>query len=164
MPPKLSRKIKTAVSVPIKKITPALKSEVKQDLTKIEVDRGDDIEAEDDDDDVPELSSVNYMQILKDRYEYIPIVNKTVIFLTPENRTTSEIMTKFEDCEVTGIRAKQIENDGICYTDVGDLDCPIAMAKKEILDKKCPLDIIRGITDTVFERWHVNEMIPYDSR
>jgi len=41
------------------------------------------------------------------------------------------------------------------------------MAKKELIDKKCPLSIIRVRTTngqtTIAEKWHVNEMaIPYD--
>ena len=107
------------------------------------------------DEKVPELTSI---QPLKERYEYHPVLRTEIVFVAPENRITSEILTKFEFTEIISHRAKQMENGGVCYTDVGELTDPLEMAKKELMDKKCPLDLIRGITDKIFERWHVNEM------
>ena len=108
---------------------------------------------------VPDLAAVDPMQILKERYEYKPVIRMQITFVTPENRITSEIMTKFECAQVISVRAKQIENGGTCFTDTQELSDPIEMARKELFDKKCPLDVVRGITDKVFERWHVNEMV-----
>lgn len=110
---------------------------------------------------IPELEVVS--NAIKERYEYKPLLRTEIVYVLPEDRITSEVMTKFEYCEVISIRAKQIENGASSFTDIGDLTDPIEIAKKEIADKKCPLDIIRMKTDKIAERWHVNEMaIPYD--
>ncbi len=94
----------------------------------------------------------------KEKYEYTPAVHKVIVWINANDRRTSEIMSKFEYTEVISIRAKQIENGGQCFTTVENISDPLDKAKKEIRDKKCPLDIIRAITDTIYERWHVNEM------
>ena len=118
-------------------------------------------ETEEQEEQTPELEVVS--DALKERFEYRPVLEKTITYVLPEDRITSEVMTKFEYCEVISIRAKQIENGGQPFTSIGELTDPIDIAKKEIADKKCPLDIVRGITDNLFERWHVNELaIPYD--
>jgi len=110
---------------------------------------------------IPELEVVS--NAIKERYEYKPLLRTEIVYVLPEDRITSEVMTKFEYCEVISIRAKQIENGASSFTNIGDLTDPIEIAKKEIADKKCPLDIIRMKTDKIAERWHVNEMaIPYD--
>jgi len=93
-------------------------------------------------------------------YEHQPFNNKLIIYYNPEDRQTSEIMTKYEYTEAVSIRAKQIENGGVCFTNCDDLTDPIKMAEREIEYKKCPLDLIRMITDNHAERWHVNEMTP----
>ena len=102
---------------------------------------------------IPEVTNT-----LKERYEYKPIITSEIVFVTPENRITSEIMTKFEMCAIISERAKQIENGGSVYTDVTGLSDPLEMATKELKDKKCPLDIIRPITEIIHERWHANEL------
>jgi DNA-directed RNA polymerase I, II, and III subunit RPABC2 len=104
---------------------------------------------------------------INDKYKYKPLTEIKTIYVNPENRITSEVMTKFEYCQVIGIRAKQLEDYDNPFTDVGDISDPIEMAKKEIMDKKCPLSIIRvrttNGTTTIAEKWQVNEMaIPYD--
>lgn len=118
-------------------------------------------ENEEETEQIPELEVVS--DALKERFKYRPDLEKTITYVLPEDRKTSEVMTKFEYCEVTSIRAAQIENGGQPFTSIGELTDPIDIAKKEIADKKCPLDIVRGLTDVIFERWHVNELaIPYD--
>lgn len=106
-----------------------------------------------------EFSDPVYIEQIKARYEYKPKLVKEIVYIHPENRLTSERMTIFEYAEVISIRAKQIQHGAPCYTDVEKLTDPIRMAKKEIEDRRCPLDIVRMITDKIAERWHVNEMI-----
>jgi DNA-directed RNA polymerase subunit K/omega len=104
------------------------------------------------------------MQEIRDSLEYKPLTESTIIYLAPENRRSSELMTKFEYAKVVCDRAEQIKNGGVCFTDVDGLNDPIDMAKKEVKDKKCPLCIQRMITDKIAELWYVNEMvIPMDS-
>lgn len=137
--------------------------ELVEDKEEVADDAADDAENEDDADaeQMPELAVVS--EALKERFKYRPELEKTVTYVLPEDRITSEVMTKFEYCEIVSIRAKQIENGGKPFTSIGELTDPIDIAKKEIADKKCSLDIVRGITDVLFERWHANELaIPYD--
>lgn len=113
---------------------------------------------------IPELESVSDVNNLKEKYEYKPVIRSEIVYKLPEDRITSEVMTKFELTEVISIRAKQIENDiSVIFVDVENLTDPIEIAKKEIIEKKCPLSIVRMITDKIAEKWHVNEMaIPYE--
>jgi DNA-directed RNA polymerase subunit K/omega len=121
----------------------------------------DEQELDGDNTNIPELEMVS--NALKERYEYKPMIRSEIIYLHPSNYITSEVMTKFEYCEIISIRSKQIENGSMPFTDVGNITNPIEIAKKEIEDKKCPLDIIRMLTDKVAEKWSVNDMaIPYD--
>jgi DNA-directed RNA polymerase I, II, and III subunit RPABC2 len=93
------------------------------------------------------------------KHEFNPILQKELFFLRPEQRITSEIITKFELCRVISIRAKQIEKDNIVFTDVSGLSDPIKMAEKEVYDRKCPLSIIRKLNENIAEKWDINEMI-----
>ena len=94
-----------------------------------------------------------------DKYEFNPVLQKEIFFLRPEQRLTSEIITKYELCRIISIRAKQIEKDNIIFTDVTGITDPIKMAEKEIYDRKCPLSIIRKLNNNTAEKWDVNEMI-----
>lgn len=166
MPPK---KNKNLTKVPIKPKAVGKKT-AKQPAKSNEVDEVEEEEPLDEsvlddnlqsDEEAPGLEYVS--DATKERYEYKPLIRTEIVDRLPEDRITSEVMTKFEYAEIVSIRAKQIENGGDSYTDIGDLTDPIAIAKKEILDKRCPLDIRRMITDKIAERWHVNEMtIPFD--
>ena len=93
------------------------------------------------------------------KHEFKPNLQKEIFFLRPDQRVTSEIITKFELCRVISIRAKQIEKDNLVFTDVTGLTDPIKMAEKEINDRKCPLSIVRKLNDNLAEKWDVNEMI-----
>lgn len=117
-----------------------------------------DVDVDAEQEDVPDLAVIDPTQLMEEKYKYTPEVRTNIIFVHPMNRITSEIMNKFEYTEVTSLRAKQIEDGGMVFTDVGELTDPLDQARKEILDKKCPLDITRMLTDKIAEKWHVNEM------
>lgn len=95
-------------------------------------------------------------------YEYQPRMVVEEVIVRPEDRKTDSRMTIYEYAEVVGIRAQQLENGGVCYTDTGTESDLIKQAKKEISDKKCPLSIKRERSEGIVEIWHVNEMtMPY---
>jgi DNA-directed RNA polymerase subunit K/omega len=86
-----------------------------------------------------------------------------VTYIVPDDqRITSEIMMLEEYTEAVGIRATQIENGTPVFTDVTGYTDPIKMAKKEILDGKSPLKLVREMKQKENERWvevwKVNEM------
>ena len=94
-------------------------------------------------------------QTIPNKYE----VDRELFFVLPENRMTSEFITKYEFARVVAIRAKQIERDNIVFTNIAqNITDPIAMAVQEIRDKKCPLSIVRKIGLNLAEKWEVNEM------
>lgn len=111
--------------------------------------------------DLPELEHVS--DALKERYEFTPQLFDEIVYRRPEDRVTSEVMSKFEYTEAISIRAQQLQKGGKPFTDVGELTDPLEIAEKEIKDKRCPLDVVRMITDKIGEKWHINELaIPPD--
>ena len=97
-------------------------------------------------------------EIPKETYEYKPILEKKMIIVNDDNRVTSEVMSMFELAEIIGQRAKQIESGAVCYADTGDISDPISKAKIELKAKRCPLSILRQISEGIYEKWHCNEM------
>ena len=88
--------------------------------------------------------------------------HKDIIITPADDRKTSEKLTEYEYTEVVSHRAKQIENGGPIYVDIGDETDPIKMAELEINLKKCPLSIRRLHNNSIAEIWEVNEMtLPY---
>jgi DNA-directed RNA polymerase subunit K/omega len=89
------------------------------------------------------------------------ITNKQIkheIVVPKDERITIDFLTKYEFTEIISIRAKDIENDSIIFTNVDEEVDPIKMAKKEFWDKKCPLSIKRYLNKNVVEIWDVNEL------
>jgi DNA-directed RNA polymerase subunit K/omega len=98
-----------------------------------------------------------------DQENFIEETHKEIVIADASTRRTSEVMTYFEYTEVVSNRAKQIENGGKIYTDIGNLANPIEMAELEISMKKCPLSVMRMISSNIAEVWEVNEMVvPYN--
>lgn len=127
-----------------------------EDDKNIKKDKLDDDEDEDndeieDDDDVNDaLTEIEMNNIVEE------------IFVEPNDRITSNIITEFEFSKIIGIRATQIQDGSKIYVDIGNLTNPIEIARKEIFNNKCPLSIKRfiGIYDNkkLFEVWNVNEL------
>lgn len=93
-----------------------------------------------------------------DYYRKIKIVD-------PGERITSDIMSLYEYSEVIGIRTLQIEKGSFIFTDVSFLNDARDMAIKELFDRKCPLIVIRQISEFEQEHWKCNEMgFPADIR
>lgn len=94
------------------------------------------------------------------------ITNDNIIYIVPPNeRITSEKMSEYEIAEIINYRAVIISKGGVVYTDVQGFTDPIEMAKKEMIDRKCPLYLKRMIGHDEHkiycEKWSINEMI-YD--
>ena len=114
--------------------------------------------------DMPGLESIpeepGHMRINK--YLYTPLIETKTIYVHPDARITSEVMTDFEYNHIVGIRAQQLANDLKSFTEIGDLSDPIEIAKLEIANKRCPLSIKRVRTMLngceIAELWEVNEM------
>ena len=114
----------------------------------------------------PKIAKKKKVQIVENIPEDRPIipnkyeVSKELFFIRPENRMTSEFITKYEFARVVAIRAKQIEKDNLVFTQIApSITDPMAMAVQEIRDKKCPLSVVRRIGLNLAEKWDVNEMV-----
>jgi DNA-directed RNA polymerase subunit K/omega len=83
-----------------------------------------------------------------------------ITYVDPSDRKTSHILTKYERAMVIATRASQIQKTGVYYIDntILRLDDPVAIATRELIDRKCPINIVRKITETTAELWDVNHM------
>lgn len=75
------------------------------------------------------------------------------------DRKTVPYLTKFEKTSVLGIRAQQISAGAPLMIQVGKLKEPIEMAKKELIEGKCPLIIRRYLPNKTYEDWRVDELL-----
>ena len=75
-----------------------------------------------------------------------------------DDKITSNILTIYELIELISIRASQISNGSYVFTDITGISDPMEMAKKEIMDNKCPLYIKRYIGLDRYELWSPNLM------
>jgi DNA-directed RNA polymerase I, II, and III subunit RPABC2 len=162
--PKSTKKISPKITKSKPKAAAEVKEESSEYVPEDTPDAEANADADADVDSSDELPSLDYVtKVAKERYEYRPVIRTQIVYKLPADRVTSEVMSKFELCEVISIRARQLEICDKVFTDIADLTNPLDIARKEIRDRKCPLDIIRMITETIAERWHVNEMaIPPD--
>lgn len=91
---------------------------------------------------------------------------KEIIIVKPENRITSNVMSKFEMTEYVSIRTAQIAEYNNCMVDITGLDDPVNMAKRELMQRKCPLMLRRSIGRRLikgeyvqhYEDWNPAEM------
>ena len=75
-----------------------------------------------------------------------------------DDKITSNILTIYEMVELISIRGSQIANGSYVFTDITGITEPTEMAKKEIMDNKCPLYIKRHIGLDRYELWSPNLM------
>lgn len=85
--------------------------------------------------------------------------SKIQFILKNNQKITSNILTIYELTELIGIRATQISNGSPVFVDITNINDPLEMAKKEIINNKCPLYIKRYIGLDKYELWDPNEMI-----
>ena len=90
-----------------------------------------------------------------------------IVIVKPENRLTSNVMSKFEMTDYVSIRTAQIADYNNCMVDISGLDNPVDMAKRELMKRKCPLMLrryvgrrqsSRGEWVSYYEDWNPAEM------
>lgn len=91
-----------------------------------------------------------------------------IVIVKPENRQTSNVMSKFEMTNCISIRTMQIAQFNNCMVDITGLDRPDLMAKRELMMRKCPLTLRRrvgklrnkktGEWEQYYEYWDPNLM------
>jgi len=121
-------------------------------------DNYDDYDQNDEDDEI--LDDSNYHE---DNIHYtdndLDNDSKIQYIVNSEERITSNIITIYEITELIGVRSTQISQGSPIFTEVKNITNPIEMAKKEILDNKCPLYIKRNIGLDKYELWDPNTMV-----
>lgn len=152
------------------KNTKSKKSSKKNDDLKQTIVYDDDIDDDDDIDFNVEEETFFDSQNFKDFNEKIKFhvfdpeqyeneIRKEIIIVPNQYRKTSEVISKCEFTDVVSNRAKQIEDGSPIFVDIGDEDDPIVMAEMETRMKKCPLSVLRMISNNIAEIWAVNDMI-----
>ncbi len=88
-------------------------------------------------------------------------IHKQDIVVPKECRMTSEIMSQAEYTRILSERAQQIQNGAMIFIHLAGETTAQEIAISEIRQKKCPMSIVRHITNNklIKEIWDVNEMI-----
>lgn len=130
-----------------------------------ETDEEEEAESSDLDDDLDiEAKKIRFKNPILDKISRGPKnAGRILIKVIPvDQRTTSHRLSITECTEAIGLRATQIETNPIVFTDVEGYTDPIAMAEKELYDRKSPLILQREVCrhDNLrwVERWDLNEM------
>jgi len=76
-----------------------------------------------------------------------------------EERKTTPYMTKYERARVLGTRALQISMNAPVLVDIEGETDPLAIALKELREKKIPLVIRRYLPDGWYEDWTCEELL-----
>ena len=76
-----------------------------------------------------------------------------------DERTLDGYMTKYERASLLGSRASQIEEGSPLLVDRGDLTDALEIARKEMRERRIPINIFRYLTPTLAEEWTVNELL-----
>lgn len=85
--------------------------------------------------------------------------SKIQFIIKSDDKITSNILTIYEITELIGIRATQISQGAPVFVDIEYISDPLEMAKKEIINNRCPLYIKRYIGLDKYELWDPNIMI-----
>ena len=75
-----------------------------------------------------------------------------------KKRATIPFLTKYEKARIIGLRATQIAKGSPALVDVGDLEDPIDIALKELMERKIPYIIRRPLPNGTYEDWRVDEL------
>ncbi|OZJ06944.1 hypothetical protein BZG36_00119 [Bifiguratus adelaidae] len=76
-----------------------------------------------------------------------------------EEKITTPYMTKYEKARILGTRALQISMNAPILVDLGGETDPLAIAMKELREKKIPLMVRRHLPDGTYEDWNVKDLI-----
>lgn len=89
--------------------------------------------------------------------------NKEVHIIPADERMTRNVLSVAEMTAITSIRAAQIQSNNNCLVDTTGLTDPRTMARRELMEGKCPLYVRRRVdtgdgTEQYFEVWDPNTM------
>ena len=109
--------------------------------------------------------------VIDENGEYIPPFdiksvsdfNKEIYIIPKEERMTRNVLSVAEMTAITSIRAAQIQKNNNCLVDTTGLTDPRLMARRELMEGKCPLYVRRRVdsgdgTHQYYEIWDPNTM------
>lgn len=77
----------------------------------------------------------------------------------PQERITTQYLTKYERARVLGTRALQISMNAPVMVDLDGETDPLKIAQKELRERKIPIVIRRYLPDGSYEDWAIDELI-----
>jgi DNA-directed RNA polymerase subunit K/omega len=88
---------------------------------------------------------------------------RVVVVVHPDERVTDNRLHKSEAAYIIAMRAQQIARYATTFTDPSGLHDPVAIAFKELLERRCPFTLRRSIGigpagELVVEEWNPREM------
>lgn len=88
---------------------------------------------------------------------------RVVRVIPPDERVTDNRLQKSEAAYVIAMRAEQIAKFAKSFTETGGLHDPVAIAFKELLERRCPFTLRRAVGtgpagEALVEEWNVREM------
>jgi DNA-directed RNA polymerase subunit K/omega len=89
--------------------------------------------------------------------------NKEVHIIPADERMTRNVLSVAEMTAITSIRAAQIQSNNNCLVDITGLNDPRLMARRELMEGKCPLYVRRRVDtgdgiEQYYEIWDPNTM------
>jgi len=80
----------------------------------------------------------------------------------PRNNTTRNFMTLFEKTKIIGLRAEQLQRGAQAYVEFDQHNFnPIAIATKELEERKIPFMICRTLPNGEKEYWRIDDMLVF---
>ena len=88
---------------------------------------------------------------------------RVVRIVPPDERITDNRLQKSEAAYIIAMRSEQIAKFAKSFTATSGLHDPVAIAFKELLDRRCPLTLRRAVGtgpagESLVEEWNVREM------
>lgn len=89
--------------------------------------------------------------------------NKEVYIIPNDERMSRNVLSVAEMTAITSIRSAQIQSHNNCLADCTGLSDPRSMARRELMEGKCPLYVRRRVdtgdgNDQYYEVWDPNTM------
>jgi DNA-directed RNA polymerase subunit K/omega len=88
--------------------------------------------------------------------------NNEINIVPAEDRMSRNVLSAQEMTAIVSIRANQIQEKNNCLVETPGLSCPIKMAMRELMERKCPLYVRRCVDGTdsnaFYEIWDPNKM------
>lgn len=134
-----------------------------EDIDDVEIEKS----VDDDEDEEEEYDSEkendelnNQMEIDDELNTQLNISSENIeLIVHPNERITSNYLSKLEYCYVIGLRAEDISKGAPVYVDIDGLSDPIDIANKELYENRFPMSIKRHIGLNYYEIWECNELI-----